>query len=73
MKLTRYERERTYMERRATELRATMQEAIESGNFEQFKTAFEKAGRYIRKRERDALLRKWIATESERRKANEVV
>ena len=73
MKLTRYERDKIYTERRATELKAIMQEAIESGNSEQFKIAFEKAGRYIRKRERDALLKEWIATESKRRKANEVV
>ena len=68
-----WEQEKIYTERRAAELKATMQEAIESGDFEQFKTAFEKAGRYVKKRERDALLRKWITTESERRKANEVV
>lgn len=68
-----WEQEKIYTERRAAELKATMQEAIESGDFEQFKTAFEKAGRYVKKRERDALLRKWIATESKRRKANEVV
>lgn len=51
-----------YTARRAEQLKTIMNEAIDEGNFEKFRDAFNKSFHYTKKRERDAFLRKWIET-----------
>ena len=63
-----WEQEKAYVERRAAELKAEMKEAIETGDLDRFKKVFERSGRYVKKRERDALLREWVAVNSKSKK-----
>jgi hypothetical protein len=63
---TEYRKE--YTARRAEQLKTIMNEAIDEGNFEKFRDAFNKSFHYTKKRERDAFLRKWVETERVRRK-----
>lgn len=53
--MTAYEKEKAYCTRRAAELTAEMEAALETKDRERFKTAYRASARYMRQKERKPL------------------
>lgn len=60
--MTAWEKEKAYCVRRAEQLGAEMDEAIEAGDRERFEKAYHTAMRYMTVKQRSQYFKKWLAS-----------
>lgn len=65
-----YQKEKAYVTRRAEELTAEMEAALDTGDPVRFRDAYAKSARYMRQRDRKPLYIRFLQMLSERRAAN---
>lgn len=70
--MTRYEKEKAYVARRAEELTAEMEAALEAGDRVRFREAYSKSLRYMRQRDRGPLYIRFMQMLSNERRAEHV-
>lgn len=58
--MTAYEKEKAYCARRAAELTAEMEAALETGDRERFKAAYGPSARYMRQKDRKPLYMRFL-------------
>ena len=70
--MTPYEKEKTYVARRAQELTAEMETALKIGDQFRFKEAYNKSARYMRQRDRKPLYIRFLQMLGNERRAEHV-